>query len=477
MKKILTILMVSCLFIITACNPPIEIEEEPVKKLYDVKHFITAGNKSKLLNEELETSTEFDLNVSGLKVTINPEKTFQVMDGFGAAMTESSAIVIANLEPSKRTEVMNQLFGPDGIGISFIRIAMGASDFSLNDFTYNDTLGNVTDLDLVNFTIERDETYLIPILKEALALNPDLLIMASPWSAPAWMKDNKNLNGGRLLSQYHEVYANYFVKFIDAYKAHGIDIYAVTPQNEPLHETNGYPSMYMPASQQIEFVYKLGQAFERESIDTLIFAYDHNWDRMDYPISVLNSKAAKYTAGAALHGYGGNVSETSRLERLFPDKGIWFTEISGGLWATSFPDNITWNMENIFMGMINRSAKGVLMWNIALDQDNGPKNGGCQNCRGVLTSNTETNTVTMNEEYYIIGHFSKFVERDALRIESISNNGNIIVSSFKNPDGSIAVIVHNKNTFNASIFLNIHESSQQYNIPAKGIASFILTEK
>src|SRR5690606_1297165 len=151
-----------------------------------------------------------------------------------------------------------------------------------------------------------------------------------------------------------------------------------------------------------------------------------------------------------------NVSETSRLERLFPDKGIWFTEISGGLWATSFPDNITWNMENIFMGMINRSAKGVLMWNIALDQDNGPKNGGCQNCRGVLTSNTETNTVTMNEEYYIIGHFSKFVERDALRIESISNNGNIIVSSFKNPDGSIAVIVHNKNTFNASIFLNIH---------------------
>ncbi len=463
--------------VISACEKVVDGGEEPVKKLYEVSPYVTAGNKSKLLDKGNDVTTSFDENSAGIKLSLNPEITYQTMDGFGAAMTESSAYLLMNLDSNKRAEVMESLFGKEeGISLSFVRIAMGASDFSLDNFTYNDTVDNQPDLELTNFSIERDEAYVIPILKEAKLLNDELLIMGTPWSAPAWMKDNLNLNGGKLKTNYHDTYANYFVKFIDAYQAHGLNIYAVTPQNEPLHQTSGYPSMYMLPDQQSNLIVSMGEAFESNDIDTLIMAYDHNWDRMDYPISVINSDAYDYVAGTALHGYGGNVKDTQRVVNAFPEKGVWFTEISGGLWATNFADNMTWNMENIFMGSINLSAKGVLMWNIALDQNNGPKNGGCTNCRGVLTVNTETDVITKNEEYYIIGHFSKFVRKGALRIDAQSNNANLITSAFKNPDGSIVVVVHNKTNSQLNFQLNIHESNVSYQIPAKGTISFVLNE-
>lgn len=476
-KKIIIFnIILLALLTLVSCEVEDDEGEEPVKKLYNVSSYVTAGNKTKLLTQGTDETTAFNEKKSGYNIEIKPELTFQTMDGFGAAMTESSAYLLMGLEPNLRSEVMASLFGSEGISMSFVRVAMGASDFSLDNFTYNDTVENQPDIDLNNFSIQRDETYVIPILKDALQLNNELLIMGTPWSAPAWMKDNLNLNGGKLKTNYHDVYANYFVKFIDAYQAHGLSIYAVTPQNEPLHETSDYPSMYMTASQQSDLIVSMGEAFEANDVDTLIMAYDHNWDRMDYPIQVINSKAKDYVAGTALHGYGGNVKDTQRVVNAFPDKGVWFTEISGGLWATNFADNMTWNMENIFMGSINLSAKGVLMWNIALDQNNGPKNGGCTNCRGVVTIDTESNTIKFNEEYYIIGHFSKFVRKGALRISAESSNANIITSAFKNPDGSIVVVAHNKTNTQLTLHLNIHEGSVSYQIPAKGTISFVLNE-
>lgn len=480
LKKTFNILMI---FMITmfliACDPPKQIEEEEdiVKKSYDITTYVTTADKTKLLDKQADGQTVIDLNPSGVRILIDPTIKHQIMDGFGAAMTESSAYVLSQLDTAKRTEVMQSLFGLEGIGISFLRLTVGASDFSLDNYTYNDTVNNEPDLTLSGFSISREEIYLVPRLLEAQALNENLRFMASPWSAPAWMKDNKNLNGGSLRDTYIDVYADYFVRYIEAMQALGVDIYAVTPQNEPLHVTSGYPTMYMTIAQQIELIYAMGQKFDVADIETLIMAYDHNWDRMDYPISVLNSKAGQYTAGVALHGYGGNVSETARIRNIFPDKGIWFTEISGGLWATNFADNITWNMENIFMGSINLGAKAVLMWNLALDESNGPKNGGCTNCRGVVTINSETGAVTKNEEYYMIGHFSKFVQVGASRIESTVNNGNILQSAFMNPDGSIVVVVHNKSKIPASFSLDITGSQMQYSLPGQGTASFIMNLK
>jgi len=465
------------IWLLVGCDNNEQKGEEPVKKVYTIQSYTTLGDKTKLLEKEAVGESVIDLNPSGTKITIDPHIKYQQMDGFGAAMTESSAVVINQLDPDLKSEVLDTLFSKNGIGMSFVRLTMGASDFSLDNYTYNDTDNNEEDLLLENFSIEREKEHLIPILKEALNRNPQMLMMASPWSAPAWMKNNKHLNGGSLLDKYVDVYANYFVKYIQAMKSNGIDIYAVTPQNEPLHESSGYPTMKMLPDQQIELIYAMGNKFRNEDIDTLIMAYDHNWDRMDYPITVLNSKAAQFTAGVALHGYGGDVKETSRIHNIFPDKSIWFTEISGGLWATNFADNITWNMENIFMGSINRGARGVLMWNIALDENNGPKNGGCQNCRGVLTIDSTTSEVIKNEEYYIIGHFSKFVDIGAYRIESNSTNPNLLQSAFLNPDGSVVLVVHNKTTLTYTFNIDINHSQYEYRIPGKGTTTFIFNEK
>src|SRR5690606_33483481 len=346
-----------------------------------------------------DKQTDLNLKANGTKIRLDPSKLYQEMDGFGAALTESSAVVISGLDETSKQQVLEDLFGDSGISMSFMRLTIGASDFSLNNYTYNDTEDNIPDLELANFSIDREKEKLIPLIKEAVSLNPELNIMASPWSAPAWMKGNKSLNGGSLLDQYIDVYAEYFVKYLKSMAEEGVEIYAVTPQNEPLHQTSGYPSMYMLPNQQINLIVAMGKRFVEENIKTLIMAYDHNWDRMDYPITVTNSKAKEYVAGAALHGYGGEVKDTGRYQNAFPDKGIWFTEISGGLWATNFADNITWSMENIFIGSIKYGAKGVLMWNIALDENQGPKNGGCTNCRGVLTINSQTGEVIKNEEY------------------------------------------------------------------------------
>src|SRR5690554_5667804 len=476
-KRIFLLCLVCiCLMMLIACDNTNNGEPPIVKKTYSVDSFTTWADKSKLLKKEEASNTTIDLDSEYTKINIDPSIKYQVIDGFGAAMTESSASAITNLDENDKHNVLDELFNKEGLNMSFMRLTIGASDFSLDNYTYNDTPSNIEDLALNNFSIDREMQHLIPVLKEALIRNNDLFIMASPWSAPAWMKDNKHLNGGSLLDKYIDVYAQYFVKYIEAMKLQGIDIYAVTPQNEPLHESNTYPTMKMLPDQQINLIESMGIQFNEANIDTLIMAYDHNWDRMDYPITVLNSKANQYIAGVALHGYGGNVSETSRLGNIFPDKGIWFTEISGGLWATNFGDNISWNMENNFMGSLNRGAKGVLMWNIALNENNGPVNGGCQNCRGILTIHSETSEVIKNEEYYMIGHFSKFVEVGAYRIDSKTSNANLLNTAFLNPDGSITVVVHNKSSNSMMFSLDINGSQMNYKLPAKATTTFVLNE-
>jgi glucosylceramidase len=451
-------------------------EETIIMKSYEITPFVTRGDKVKLLNQDDSFTTDFDERQTMNRLSIDLSTRYQTMDGFGAAMTESSAYLISNLSELQRESLMNDLFSQDGIGMSFIRIPMGASDFALSNYSYNDIPVDQTDLNMEQFSLERDDQYVVPMLQLAMAKNPNLLLMGSPWSAPAWMKTTKSMNGGSLVNMYHEAYALYFVKFIEGYAERGLPIYAVTPQNEPLHQTSNYPTMYMTATQQIQLINAMGQAFDQHEIETLIIAYDHNWDQPSYPNTILGNPLSKdYTAGSAFHCYGGSVEQQGTTKRLYPDKDIWFTECSGGRWATNFSSNISWNMENVFIGSINQHSKSVLLWNLALDEQDGPTNGGCSNCRGVVTIHPD-GTYTRNEEYYMIGHFSKFVHRGAVRLDTDSNNPNLLVTAFENTNGQIVVVVHNKANTSLTFNLNIAGSNQNYMITGRTTVSFVLEE-
>jgi len=408
-------------------------------------------------------------------IILDTTNKFQQVDGFGAALTGSAAYLInKKLNDQQRDSLLHILFAPAGIGISYLRITMGASDFSLHDFTYNGMPVDQADPQLLNFTIEPDREDLIPVLKKIITINPAIKIMATPWSAPAWMKTNQSLKGGELRADYYASYANYFVKYIKAYEAEGINITAITPQNEPLHHAANYPCMSMSATQQLDFVKNyLGPVFQNEGIKTGILLYDHNWDNTDYPISILNdADAEKFVTGTAFHAYAGSVSAMSAVHNAHPDKALFFTEISGGRWATNFSDNLMWNLENIFIGTMNNWSRNALLWNLALDQQDGPTNNGCSDCRGVVTIDTTTGSVVNNEEFYALAHFSKFVKPGAYRISNHEmHTQQFHYVSFVNPDGSKVLIASNSNekSFSFSVKEGVYQFT--YTIPAKAVVT------
>jgi glucosylceramidase len=370
---------------------------------------------------------------------IDDSTAYQEIDGFGASLTDSSSwLIYTRLPASQRAQLMRQLFDRNsGIGLSFIRQPMGASDFAREHYTYSNAPGE--------FSIAHDEAYILPLLQQARAINPSLKIMASPWSAPAWMKTTGSLIGGSLRADAAPALAEYFVRFIRAYEAAGIPIYAVTPNNEPLFEPADYPGMEMTAEQQRQFIRdQLGPAFARAGIKTKILTYDHNWDRPDYPRAVLSDPdAAAYISGTAWHCYGGDVSAQTVIRKEFPEKDAWETECSGGTWQTGAP---LAESAHLVIRSTRNWAHSVVFWNMALDQDNGPYKGGCHTCRGVVTidhSKTPAH-IGLNGEYFALGHASKFVSPGARRIESgPSDAAGVEQVAFKNPDHSLVLIALN----------------------------------
>ncbi|HEU5147525.1 MAG TPA: glycoside hydrolase family 30 beta sandwich domain-containing protein [Chryseosolibacter sp.] len=424
-------------------GPPKQQEE-----IGKAQRWLTTGEQSKLLSKEGDIPITVEAETNFPTITLDPSIKFQEIDGFGAALTGSSAYLINNkMSAAQRLELLQDLFHPDGIGISYLRMTIGASDFSLEDYTYDDMPAGETDYPLEHFTIATDKADVVPVFQQILDIAPEIKIMGSPWSPPAWMKTNGSLIGGRLKPEAYDAYAQYFVKYINAYAAEGIDIDAITPQNEPLHFTANYPCMEMQASEQLEFIKNhLGPTFAAEGLSTKIIAYDHNWDNTQYAISILNDPtASQYVAGSAFHAYAGDVSAMSVVRNAHPDKGLYFTEISGGEWATNFADNLQWNMKNIFIGATRNWSRNVLMWNLALDENNGPTNNGCQDCRGVVTINSANGSVTRNVEYYAIAHFSKFVRPGAHRISSTEFAASTQLEhvAFQNADGSKVLVVSN----------------------------------
>lgn len=473
MRHYLLLILASLLFTnCSASNSDSNYIEPPDSTIVysSVDLYLTKADKTELFSLKENNVPAYVKNFS-FSIQVNPNISYQEMDGFGFTLTGGSALHLNNMSSSKRTEVLNDLFNENNKGVSYLRISIGASDLDAEVFSYNDLLEGETDENLDNFSIEKDQENLIPVLQEILAINPNIKIMGSPWSAPIWMKTNGNSIGGSLKPEYYSVYANYLVKYIKAYKAEGITIDAITIQNEPLHDGNN-PSMYMEALDQADFIKNhLGPAFEANSIATKIIIYDHNADRTDYPISILNdSEAKKYIDGSAFHLYGGNIRDLNKVKTAHPDKNLYFTEQWVGA-NSEFKDNLKWHTKELIVGATRNWCKTVLEWNLASDSKLEPHtNGGCTECLGALT--IDGDFVKKNVAYFIIAHASKFVTPGSVRIYS-NPSEDIPNVAFKTPKGETIVIVLNNTSINQTFNIMVSKEPVTASLNAGSVGTFV----
>lgn len=422
--------------------PPTPPVTPPAKN--EVDFWLTNGDETVKLQKQ-NTILAFGTNANQYPtIEVDSSRTFQSIDGFGYTLTGGSAEVINSLAATEKQSLLQEMFGSgdNSISISYLRISIGASDLNESPFTYDDMPAGQKDVDLTNFSLTPDMANVIPLLKEILVINPNIKILGSPWSAPVWMKDNNSFVGGSLQTQYYGVYANYFVKYIQAMNIQGITIDAITPQNEPLNPANN-PSMYMTAIQQADFIKNhLGPAFSNANINTKIIIYDHNCDKPDYPISILNDAAAKaFINGSAFHLYAGDISAMSTVNSAHPDKALYFTEQytpSNG----SFGGDLKWHLKNVIIGSMRNWSRNALEWNLANNAYFGPHTqGGCDVCKGAITVQSGSSFIR-NVSYYIIAHVSKFVPPGSVRISS-SASGNLNNVAFKTPAGKKVLVVEN----------------------------------
>ncbi len=439
----------------------------------DVEVWLTKGDQSVKLQKQ-NTILSFTANSNSYQnIQIDESQTYQTVDGFGYTLTGGSVEVINSLTAARKQELLQELFGSNAnsISISYLRLSIGASDLNSSVFSYNDLPAGETDPTLSKFSLEKDRP-LIDLLKQILAINPNIKMMATPWSAPLWMKDNGRSVGGSLKEEYYGVYAQYFVKYITAMKNEGITIDAITPQNEPLHGGNN-PSMVMTASQQANFIKNhLGPAFRNANIATKIVAYDHNCDRPDYPITVLSDKDANpYIDGSAFHLYGGDISALGDVKATFPTKNVYFTE----QWTSStgdFGGDLKWHLKNVIIGSMRNWSKIALEWNLANNSQFKPHTeGGCNMCKGAITINSSEN-FDRNVGYYIVAHASKFVPQNSIRIAS-SQSGNLNNVAFKRADGKIVLIVENDGNSPETFNIKINGKIATTSLDAGAVATYI----
>jgi len=408
---------------------------------------------------------------------------YQTISGFGASLTESSAYVLSNLPKDTYFETLHKLFNTtSGIGVNYLRLPMSASDFALSDYSYDDMPPGQTDDNLNHFNIERDRKYVIPILKDILKINPQVKIMFSPWSPPGWMKTTGSMKGNsggvdsRLKTEHYQAYANLFVKAIQAFRGEGINVDTLTIQNEPLYAPIGYPGMIMDQYEQTDFINNfLAPAFIKANIKTKVFVYDHNWDRIDYPAYVfenLNEKASEIVGGAALHCYGGAVTNQTNLHNQFPHMPIYLTECSGGDWFPGWDENLLSDMQTQLIGGVNNWAEVVIKWNLVLDQNNGPTNGGCLTCWGLVTVDTNTHQVTETVNFYTLGAFSKHIAQGAVRMRVASTDDKFLVTGFINPDNSRVVYVLNQDTATQNFSLSWNQNWIKVSIPGHTVGVY-----
>lgn len=391
-------------------------------------------------------------------IRVDTEKKYQEMDGFGFTLTGGSAMHLSKMEKNERQLLLKELFGigKGDVGISYLRLSVGASDLDEFPWSYSNIKGK-EDLTLKSFSLGYDTLYLIPILKEILKIAPNIKIMGSPWSPPIWMKTNKDTRGGSLIPKYYEVYAKYLMKYIQEMKVHGIEISALTIQNEPLHPGNNPSLLMLPEEQKVFVRDFLGPIFLENKISTQIIIYDHNANRPDYPITILDdANAAKFIDGSAFHLYEGDIEALSKVHDAHPNKNIYFTEqwIGG---PGDFADDFSWHIKNLIIGAPKNWAKIVLQWNLTSNANYTPHTdrGGCDRCLGAVT--IEENKISRNPAYYLIKQISPFVRPGSIRIESNDLPG-ISQVAFESRDGKISVIMQNTSSERKIFYLKMKEN-------------------
>ena len=486
-KMIFSSLLCSLLLAGTSCNDEkyaVPDDPQPVTVRGDVKGLVTTATRNYDLTEKGYDFSSKD-NMSPRTVKLLPSTQYQEIDGFGAAITGSTAYNLLKMTKEARTAFLKKTFSTtEGYGMSYVRVPIGCSDFSLSEYTCCDTPG------IENFALTSEENYyIIPVLKEILAINPSIKIMASPWTAPRWMKVSSletlaatdSWTGGYLNPNHYADYAQYFVKWIKAFEQNGIGIYSVTLQNEPLNRGNS-ASMYMGWEQQRDLVKVVGPAFQTNGIKAKIYAFDHNYDydgvedQKSYPCRIYEDpEAAKWVAGAAYHNYGGDKEELNNVHNAWPDKELVFSESTQGDWndGSNFSARFLEDMQDITLGTVNRWCRGAIIWNLVLDANRGPNRPeGCTNGFGAVDLDKNYSRLSYNSFYYIMAHMSAVVAPGAHRIatEGYTQNG-LVYAAFTNPDGSYAFVVSNSNSDAVNLTLDDGTHHFMVPVPAKSVIS------
>lgn len=468
----LLVLLGSLLFISGVCNK--KEEDNPIPaSVGAVEVWLTKADGSVLFSKQPQPVNFTAGLTAAPPVLIDTTTVMQTVDGFGYTLTGSSAYLLNRMGAAARATLLKELFGSGTteLNVSYLRVSIGASDLSPTVFSYDDLPTGQSDPTLSQFSLAADTSDLVPVLKEILQINPAIKIMGSPWSAPVWMKSNGNSMGGSLLPAYYAVYAQYFVKYIQAMKAKGIPLDAVTIQNEPEHGGNN-PSMLMTAAEQADFIKNhLGPAFHTANITTKIIVWDHNCDNPNYPITIMNDIVAKsFINGSAFHLYAGGVGALSGVHAAHPEKNIYFTEQWTGA-TGSFSGDFKWHIKNVIIGTMRNWSKVALEWNLANDPNYGPHTpGGCTECKGAVT--IDGAVYTRNVSYYIVAHASKFVLPGSVRISTSEVNG-ISQVAFQRPDGKKVMIAMNEGSTAFVFAISYRGQTAVMNLPAQSAATYI----
>jgi glucosylceramidase len=447
----------------------------PLSHAQQARKWLTTSSRSAILAPQNTPLSFADTAPTLPVIEVNDMQQYQSMEGFGFALTGGSAQLLMRMTPERRQALLEELFAPtgDGIHVSYLRVSIGSSDMNDHAYTYDDVAPGETDPELKKFSLDTDRADVIPMLKAILAIDPHVMILGSPWSAPAWMKTNDALKGGELKPENYGVYADYFVKYIEGMAREGITMNAITVENEPLNPKNT-PSMAMFADQEDTFIAKyLGPAFAKAGIRTGIQVYDHNTDVPSYALSILGDPAANpYVEGSAFHLYGGDTATLTRVHEEYPKKDLFLTEQSVAGRPNSPMLGIDEPVDHVVIGATRNWCRNVLLWNLAADPNAGPhtNDGGCTGCRGALT--LDGDGVTRNVAYYVLAHFSKFVPPGSIRVGSttLEQLDNV---AFLTPEGRVVLVIANTGNFRKRFDIRYHGKTMESELPEESVGTWV----
>jgi glucosylceramidase len=439
-----------------------------------VNVWLTTDDQQTLLQPQTAVAFKAGISPTLPTILIDDRRRYQTIVGFGAAFTDSAAYLLnEKVPPANIRAVMESLFDrTQGIGLSFARDPIGASDLTRYDYSFDDQPAGSTDPTLSGFSIAHDQTDIIPMILLAKSINPQLKLLATPWSPPGWMKTSGSMIGGTLLPSAYAPFADYLVKYVQAYAAAGVHVDYLALQNEPDYLPPDYPGESMTASVQLDVLKNFVlPAFTAADLNTQFLVFDTNWDDPTFPRTVLGDpsvSASPLVAGVSWHWYAGNPGAMTNLHEFLPSRSQFVTEASGGTWIA---DEVKTDFETIIQSMRSWSVS-YIKWSLALDENRGPHTGGCGTCTPLVTVDESTGVVTKDIDYYTLGHFSKFVAPGAVHVFS-SNAPGLLSAAFINPEGSKALIVYNDTTASSTFQVAWRGQSFPYTLP--GLAGVSIT--